>query len=77
MNELDPAAVVARISGGFLAIEHPSDMKPETVSKLNQAMEFKTDCMIVILEDLKPSLRALFKKYPEFGEKFTGQNPHT
>ena len=73
MNELDPAAVVARISGGFLAIEHPSDMKPETVSKLNQAMEFKTDCMIVILEDLKPSLRALFKKYPEFGEKFTGQ----
>ena len=73
MNELDPAAVVARLSGGFLAIEHPSDMKPETVTKLNQAMEFKTECMIVILEDLKPSLRALFKKYPEFAEKFTGQ----
>lgn len=73
MNELDPAAVVARISGGFLAIEHPSDMKPDTVAKLNQAMEFKTDCMIVILEDLKPALRAMFKKYPEFAEKFTGQ----
>ncbi len=73
MNELDPAALVAEMSGGFLAIEHAGDMHAETVAKLNSAMEFRTDCMIVILEDEKNAIRALFRKYPAFAEKFTGR----
>ena len=73
MNELDPASVVADMSGGFLAIENAGDMQPETVEKLNRAMEFKTDCMVVILEDEKNPMRALFRKYPEFAEKFNGR----
>ena len=70
MNELDPARVVARMSGGFLMIENVSDMNAETVTKLGQAMDFRTDCMIVIVEDEKTALRSFFKKYPAFAEKF-------
>ena len=72
MNSMDPAKVVARMAGGFLAVEHAGDMNPETVEKLSSAMEFKTDCMILIIEDEKNAIRSLFKKHPGFAEKFTG-----
>lgn len=72
INGMDPAKVVAKMSGGFLAIEQAGDMNAETVEKLNNAMEFKTDCMILIIEDDKNGIRTLFKKYPDFAEKFTG-----
>ncbi len=72
MNNMDPAKVVAKMSGGFLAIEQAGDMNAETVEKLNSAMEFKTECMILIIEDDKNGIRTLFKKYPDFAEKFTG-----
>ena len=71
MNALDPAAVVDKMAGGFLTIENASDMNAEVVDKLSKAMEFRTDCMILILEDEKNAMRALFKKYPSFAEKIT------
>lgn len=71
MNSLDPAAVVDKMAGGFLTIENASDMNAEIVDKLNKAMEFRTDCMILILEDEKNAMRAMFKKYPSFAEKIT------
>ena len=70
MNELDPAKVVARMSGGFMMLENVSDMNEKTVMNLSQAMDFRTDCMIVIIEDEKTALRSFFKKYPDFASKF-------
>ena len=70
MNELDPAKVVDRMSGGFLVIENAGDMSEATIDKLNKAMEFRTDCMILIIEDEKNAMRALLNKYPEFADKF-------
>ncbi len=73
MNTLDPAKVVSRMSGGFLIIENASDMSPETLEQLNQAMEFRTDCMILIIEDEKASMRAFLKKNEDFAKKFSGR----
>ena len=70
MNTLDPARTVDRMAGGFLIIENAGDMSPGTIDKLNKAMEFRTDCMILIIEDEKTSMRALLAKYPEFAAKF-------
>ena len=70
MNQKDPAKVVARMAGGFLIIEDPSMMNEETVQQLNRAMEFRTDCMVLIIEDEKADMRAMLKKYPEFARKF-------
>ena len=70
MNHRDPAKVVAKMSGGFFVIENAGDMTADTIDKLNRAMEFRTDCMILIIEDEKASMRALLKKYPQFAQKF-------
>ncbi len=72
MNMLDPAKIVSRMSGGFLIIENASDMSSKTVANLNKAMEFRTDCMILIIEDEKTAMRAFLKRYPEFAQKFPG-----
>jgi hypothetical protein len=71
MNELDPAKVVARMSGGFLIIENAGDMTSRTIENLGKAMEFRTDCMILIIEDEKTAMRALLNKYPDFAQKFS------
>ena len=73
MNMLDAAKVVSRMAGGFLIIENASDMSSKTVENLNKAMEFRTDCMILIIEDEKTAMRAFLKRYPEFEEKFSGK----
>ena len=70
MNQKDPAQVVDVMSGGFLAIEDVSLMTADTVQKLNQAMEFRTDCMILIIEDEKTNMRSFLKKHPQFAAKF-------
>lgn len=70
MNGKDPAKIVAKMSGGFLVIENAGAMNQETVDKLNRAMEFRTDCMVLIIEDEKTNMRALLKQYPQFAEKF-------
>ena len=70
LNEKDPARVVARMAGGFFIIEDVSGMNEATVEKLSQAMEFRTDCMITIIEDEKVAMRAFLKKYPRFAAKF-------
>ncbi len=73
MNTLDPAKVVSRMSGGFLIIENASDMSSNTLDQLNQAMEFRTDCMILIIEDEKAAMRAFLKKNEDFAKKFSGR----
>ena len=70
-NQKDAAAVVKKMSGGFLIIEGAGELAADTVDKLNRAMEFRTDDMVVILEDEKHDMKDLLERYPEFAAKFT------
>ncbi len=70
LNKRDIAVLVNKMAGGFLVIEDAGEMTAETIAKLNQAMEFRTDCMIVIMEAPKAEMRALLKENPDFAEKF-------
>lgn len=70
LNKKDPAFVVDKLSGGFLAIGHASAMTANTIENLSKAMEFKTNRLTVILEDVKTGIYTLKQDYPEFMEKF-------
>ncbi len=70
-NAKDPARVVNKLAGGFLLIEGAGSMSDQTASKLSQAMDFRTDNLVVILEDEKKDLRTLLKKHPDLAAKFT------
>ena len=70
LNEKDVAKVVGKMAGGFLIIEQAGKMSPETIHSLSQSMEFRTDSMILLIEDDKQDMRQLLADYPEFAEKF-------
>ena len=70
MNAKDPAYVVDKLAGGFLVVENASSLKEDVIEKLSKAMEFRTNRLTVILEDLKPGIQSLEKTYPDFMEKF-------
>ena len=72
-NKKDPAAVVGQMAGGFLIIEAAGSLTDDSVEKLNQAMEFRTDDLIVIIEDEKADIKQLLDKHPAFAEKFTSR----
>ena len=70
INRKDPATIISKMAGGFLLIERASFMTPETIEKLSQAMDFRTDSMILLIEDDKANMRKMLADYPEFAEKF-------
>ena len=70
MNQKDPATVIGKMAGGFLLIQRASHMTKETVEKLSQAMDFRTDSMILFIEDDKVNMRRMLALYPEFAKKF-------
>lgn len=70
LNEKNPISVVGKLSGGFLVIENAGELKENVVEDLSKAMEFKTNRLTVILEDLKAGISDLEKNYPEFIKKF-------
>lgn len=70
LNEKDVAKVVGKMAGGFLIVEQAGKMSPETIHSLSQSMEFRTDSMILLIEDDKKDMRQLLADYPEFAEKF-------
>ncbi|MDO5702274.1 MAG: hypothetical protein Q4G47_02845, partial [Lachnospiraceae bacterium] len=72
-NKKDPAEVVKRMAGGFLIIEAAGSLSRESVHKLNEAMEFDTDDLIVILEDERADMKKLLEQYPDFAAKFTSR----
>ena len=72
-NKKDPAQVVGQMAGGFLIIEAAGGLSDEAIDKLNQAMEFRTDDLVVILEDEKADMKVLLDKHPAFAEKFTSR----
>lgn len=70
VNRKDPATIISKMAGGFLLIERASFMTPETIEKLSQAMDFRTDSMILLIEDDKANMRKMLADYPELAEKF-------
>ncbi len=72
-NKKDIASTIAKIAGGTLIIEEAGDLAEGVILQLSKAMEFRTDGLIIILEDEKHLLKALFEKYPALAEKFTSE----
>ena len=52
-NKKDIPSTVAKIAGGTLIIEEAGDLDDAVVEQLSKAMEFRTDALLVILEDEK------------------------
>ena len=71
INDKNIAEIVKKMSGGFLVIENANQLTKETVEQLNKAMEFRTDGLIVIIEDEKIGMRNLIARFPKFTSKFT------
>ena len=71
INGKNIADIVRKMSGGFLVIENANQLTKETVNQLNKAMEFRTDGLIVIIEDEKIGMRKLIARFPKFTSKFT------
>lgn len=70
LNKKDAAKVISVMAGGFLIIEDITNVTEATLKTLNQAMEFRTDRLVVIIEDEKTRMRAFLKSHPQFAAKF-------
>ncbi len=73
LNRKDIASTIAKIAGGTLIIEEAGDLEDKTVEQLTTAMEFRTDGLIVILEDEQRYIHELLMNHPRFTMKFTAQ----
>lgn len=73
LNRKDIASTIAKIAGGTLIIEEAGDLEPGTVEQLTTAMEFRTDGLIIILEDEQKYIHELLMRHPRFTMKFTAQ----
>ena len=73
LNRKDIAATIAKIAGGVLIIEEAGDLEDSIVDQLTTAMEFRTDGMIMILEDEQRYIHDLLMRHPRFTMKFTAQ----
>ncbi|UWP61126.1 ATP-binding protein [Ruminococcus gauvreauii] len=69
-NEKDPIQVVGKLAGGFLLIEHAGGMSDDTIDQLSRALSFRTDSLVLIIEDEKTSMRSLLNRHPDFARKF-------
>ena len=72
-NRKDIASTIAKIAGGTLIIEEAGDLEPAAIEQLTTAMEFRTDQLLVILEDEQQYIHDLLMKHPRFTMKFTSQ----
>ena len=70
LNGKDIAATVNKIAGGILIIEEAGDLSDNAAAQLSMAMDFKTDGLIVFLEDERRYLMDLLGRNPQFAQKF-------
>ncbi len=70
LSQKDVAAVVNKLSGGALVIEHAGALTAEAASKLSSAMLGQTDNLFVVLEDEASEIKKLFRKCESLGAKF-------
>lgn len=70
LNNKDIAATVNKMAGGVLIIEEAGDLNDNAVGQLSMAMDFKTDSLVVMLEDERRYLQDLLARNPQFAQKF-------
>ena len=70
LNSKDIAATVSKIAGGILIIEEAGDLSDNAAAQLSMAMDFKTDGLIVFLEDERRYLMDLLGRNPQLAQKF-------
>ncbi len=70
LNNKDIAATVNKMAGGVLIIEEAGDLNDTAVGQLSMAMDFKTDSLVVMLEDERRYLQDLLARNPQFAQKF-------
>ena len=70
LNGKDIAATVNKIAGGILILEDAGDLSDSAAAQLSMAMDFKTDGLIVFLEDERRYLMDLLGRNPQFAQKF-------
>lgn len=70
LNNKDIAATVSKIAGGILIIEEAGDLSDNAVAQLSMAMNFKTDGLVVFLEDERRYLMDLLGRNPQLAQKF-------
>ena len=73
LNRKDIAATIAKIAGGVLIVEEAGDLEDSVADQLTTAMEFRTDGMILILEDEQRYIHDLLMRHPRLTMKFTSQ----
>ena len=73
LSRKDIASTIAKIAGGVLIVEEAGDLEDAIVDQLTTAMEFRTDGLIIILEDEQRYLHDLLMRHPRFTMKFTSQ----
>ncbi|MDO5541368.1 MAG: hypothetical protein Q4F83_15095 [Eubacteriales bacterium] len=69
-NNKDIAATVSKMAGGVLIIEEAGDLNDNAVAQLSMAMDFKTDSLVIVLEDERRYLQDLLARNPQFAQKF-------
>lgn len=70
LNNKDIAATVNKMARGVLIIEEAGDLNDNAVGQLSMAMDFKTDSLVVMLEDERRYLQDLLARNPQFAQKF-------
>lgn len=70
LNTKDIAATVNKMAGGVLIIEEAGDLDDNAVTQLSMAMDFKTDSLVVVLEDERRYLQDLLARNLQFAQKF-------
>ena len=73
MNQKNAATVIGKMAGGFLVIEAAGSLRDDVVENMSEAMEFRTDGLVIILEDERKELRKMLARHPSFSEKFTSE----
>ncbi len=69
-NKKEIPAVVSKMAGGMLIIEEAGDLTDEAVGQLSMAMDFRTDSLVVVLEDERRYLQDLLARNAAFEKKF-------
>ncbi|MCI7812430.1 MAG: tetratricopeptide repeat protein [Lachnospiraceae bacterium] len=73
LNKKDIPATIGKISGGVLIIEEAGDLNDTVIETMTKAMDFRTDGLVIILEDEPKYISDMLKRHPVFKEKFNSE----
>ncbi len=73
LNQRDFAALVPKLSGGYLIVDKAGELTRETAVRMSQIMERNTQGMVVILEDDSAGIRQALALDFSFANKFTAR----